>query len=33
MERLVIHSRVSLNSYNVNAQANYKVKIIIKRKP
>jgi hypothetical protein len=25
-ERVVVHSRVSLNSYNVNTQVNYKVK-------
>jgi hypothetical protein len=30
MERVVIHSRVSLNSYNINAQVNYNVMTIIK---
>jgi hypothetical protein len=30
MERVVMHSRVSLNSYNVNAQVNYNVMIVIK---
>jgi hypothetical protein len=33
MERVVMHSRVLLNSYNVNAQINYKVMIVIKQKP
>jgi hypothetical protein len=30
MERGVMHSRVSLNSYDINAQVNYKVLIVIK---
>jgi hypothetical protein len=33
MERIVMHSRVSLNSYNVNAQVNYNVITVIKQKP
>jgi hypothetical protein len=32
MERVIMHSRVSLNSYNINAQVNYKVTTVIKRK-
>jgi hypothetical protein len=31
--RVVMHSRVSANSYNVNAQVNYKLVTIIKQKP
>jgi hypothetical protein len=30
MERVVMHSRVSLNSYNINAQVNYKVTAVIR---
>jgi hypothetical protein len=30
MERVVMQSRVSLNSYNVNAQVNYNIMIFIK---
>jgi hypothetical protein len=32
MKRVVMHTRVSLNSYNVNALVNYKVMTIIKWK-
>jgi hypothetical protein len=30
MERVVMHSRVSLNSYNINAHVNYNMMIVIK---
>jgi hypothetical protein len=33
IEWIIMHSRVSLNSYNINAQVNYKVIIVIKQKP
>jgi hypothetical protein len=33
VERVVMYSRVSLNSYNVNAQVNCKVMIVIKENP
>jgi hypothetical protein len=33
MERIVMHSRISLNSYNVNTQVNYNVIIVIKQNP
>jgi hypothetical protein len=32
VERVVMHPRVSLNSYNINAQVNYKVMTVIKQK-
>jgi hypothetical protein len=33
MERVVMYSRVSLNSYILNEQVNYNVMAVIKRKP
>jgi hypothetical protein len=33
MERVVMHYRVSLNSYNINAQGDYKAMIVIKQNP
>jgi hypothetical protein len=33
VERVVMHCRVSLNSYNVNAQVNYKVMTFIIQNP
>jgi hypothetical protein len=32
MERIIMHSRVSLNSYNINAQFNDKVITVIEQK-
>jgi hypothetical protein len=33
VERIVMHSRVSSNSYNINAQVKYQSQIVIKKKP
>jgi hypothetical protein len=32
MEWIIMHSRVSLNFYNINAQVNDKVIVVIKQK-
>jgi hypothetical protein len=32
-KRVVMHSRVSFNSYNINAKVNNNLKTVVKRKP